>query len=40
MIACLKQARERSGSVKLLVSEGGTIDKVISLSGMHKVFTA
>ncbi len=39
MIACLKQASEQSGSVRLLVSEGGTIDKVISLSGMHKVFT-
>ncbi len=38
MIACLKQASEQSGSVRLLVSEGGTIDKVIWLSGMNQVF--
>ena len=38
MIACLKHASEQSGSVRLLVSEGGTIDKVIRLSGMNRIF--
>ena len=38
MIACLRQASDQSGSVRLLVSEGGTIDKVIRLSGVDKVF--
>ena len=38
MIACLKQASEQSGSVRLLVSEGGSIDQVIGLSGLNQVF--
>ena len=38
MIACLKQASEQSGSVRLLLSEGGTIDKVIWLSGVNQLF--
>ena len=38
MVACLKRASEQSGSVRLLLKEGGTIDKVIRLSGMDRVF--
>ena len=38
MVACLKRAREQSGSVKLLISPGGTIDELIRLSAMDRVF--
>ena len=38
MVASLKRAREQSGSVKLLISPGGTIDELIRLSAMDRVF--
>ena len=38
MVACLKRAHERSGTVKLLISPGGTIDDLIRLSAMDRVF--
>ena len=38
MVACLKRAREQSGSVKLLISPGGTIDDLVRLSAMDRIF--
>ncbi len=38
MVACLKRASDQAGSIKLLVSPDGTIDCVIRLSAMERVF--
>jgi anti-sigma B factor antagonist len=38
LVACLKRASEVSGTVELLVRPRGTIDSVIQLSGMNRVF--
>jgi anti-anti-sigma factor len=38
LVACLKQASEVSGTVKLLLKPDGTIDQIIRLSAMHQVF--
>lgn len=38
LVACLKRASEVSGTVKLLLKPHGTIDQIIRLSAMHRVF--
>ena len=38
LVACLKRASDVSGTVKLLLKPHGTIDEIIRLSGMHRVF--
>ena len=38
LVACLKRASEQSGTVKLLVKPDSTIDDIIRLSGMYRVF--
>jgi anti-anti-sigma factor len=38
LVACLKRASDVSGTVKLLLKPHGTIDDIIRLSAMHRVF--
>ncbi len=38
MLICLKHANEQSGSVRLLLLEGGSIDEVIRTCGLKQVF--
>ena len=38
LIACLRQASEQAGSVRLLVVPDGTVDRVLRLSAMDRLF--